>query len=70
MYPLLKKEKKELSVNHLQIACLVNRSRTLRHPTDKKHLNAHYYAHRNYTPEEIPLGHLCEETLLKGFHFV
>ena len=55
---------------NLKIAGLVNRSRTLCHPADKKRLDARYYAHRNYTPEEIPLASVCEETLLKGFHFV
>ena len=49
------------------VNCLVNRSRTLKNPKQKKSLN---YAHSNYTAEQIPLDRVCEETLLKGFHFV
>ena len=48
------------------IHCLVNRSRALEQPTDKKYCTHQYYAHRNYTPEQIPLDHVCEETLLQG----
>ena len=49
------------------VNCLVNRSCTLKNPKQKKSLN---YAHSNYTAEQIPLDRVCEETLLKGFHFV
>ena len=52
------------------IHCLVNRSRTLKHPKQKKSLNNHYYAHDNYTIEEIPLNSVGEETLLKGHQLV
>ena len=54
----------------LRIHCLVNRSRALHSPEDKKHLNNHYYAHHNYKSEQIPLDSICEETLLKGYQFV
>ena len=53
-----------------RIHCLVNRSRALHSPEDKKHLNNHYYAHHNYKSEQIPLDSICEETLLKGYQFV
>ncbi len=52
------------------IHCLVNRSRALKQPTDKKYCTNQYYAQRNYTPEQIPLDRVCEETLLQGFQFV
>ena len=52
------------------IHCLVNRSRALEQPTDKKYCTPQYYAHRNYTPEQIPIDHVCEETLLQGFQCV
>ena len=54
----------------IPIHCLVNRSRTLEQPTDKKYCTNQYYAQRNYIPEEIPLDRVCEETLLQGFQFV
>ena len=52
------------------IHCLVNRSRTLKYPKQKKYLDNRYYAHHNYKTEQIPLDSVCEETLLKGFHIV
>ena len=52
------------------IHCLVNRSRTLKHPKEKKSLDDRYYAQKNYTAEQIPLNSVCEETLLNGFQFV
>jgi len=52
------------------IHSLVNRSRALHNPEDKKHLDNHYYAHHNYKSEQIPLDSICEETLLKGYQFV
>ena len=52
------------------IHCLVNRSRQLKRPTDKKWCKGAYYDHPNYTAEQIPLASACEETLLKGYHFV
>ena len=57
--------------NEILIHCLVNRSIVLKHPQQKKPLEEKfYYAHRNYKVEEIPLNSVCEETLLKGFHFI
>ena len=57
--------------NEILIHCLVNRSVTLKHPKQKKPLeNNYYYAHRNYTTEQIPLNRVCEEALLNGFQFV
>lgn len=56
--------------NEIHIHCLVNRSHPLKHPTDKKRLDRNYYAHHNYTREQIPLNSVIEETLLKGFQFV
>lgn len=56
--------------NEPLIHCLVNRSHTLKHPKQKKHLDSYYYAHKNYTPQQIPLASVCEETLLKGYQFV
>ena len=52
------------------IHCLVNRSRALEQPTDKKYCTNQYYDHHNYTPEQIPLDRVCEETLLQGFQFI
>ena len=52
------------------IHCLVNRSRTLKHPKEKKSLNESYYAHRNYKTVQFPLTSFCEETHLKGFQFI
>ena len=56
--------------NEILIHCLVNRSIALSHPKQKKYLNNRYYAHQNYTPQQIPLASVCEETLLKGYQFV
>lgn len=56
--------------NQILIHCLVNRSRALEQPTDKKYCTNQYYAHRNYTSEQIPLDRVCEETLLQGFQFI
>jgi len=56
--------------NQILIHCLVNRSRTLKQPTDKKYCTNQYYAHHNYTPEQIPLDRVCEETLLQGYQFI
>ena len=56
--------------SEIRIHCLVNRSRVLHSPKDKKHLNNRYYAQHNYTAEQIPLNSVCEDTLLKGYHFV
>ena len=52
------------------IHCLVNRSRALERPTDKKYCTNQYYDHHNYTVEQIPLNRVCEETLLQGFQFI
>ena len=61
----------ENSTDTLLIHCLVNRSRTLKYPKQKKSLDKrYYYAHHNYKITQIPLGSVCEETLLKGFHIV
>lgn len=56
--------------NEILVHCLVNRSRTLKHPKHKKGLSGQYYAQHNYTTQQIPLDSVCEETLLKGYHFV
>ena len=52
------------------IHCLVNRSRTLKHPKQKKSLDKSYYAHRNYKTEQFSLTSFSEETHLKGSQFV
>ena len=56
--------------NQILIHCLVNRSRALEQPIDKKYCTNQYYAHQNYTPEQIPINRVCEETLLKGYQFI
>jgi len=56
--------------NEILIHCLVNPSRALKHPKQKKYLDDGYYAHRNYKIKRIPLASVCEETLLKGYQFV
>ena len=56
--------------NEVLVHCLVNRSRCLSLPEHKKCLNNHYYAQQNYKAEQIPLDSVCEETLLKGYHFI
>ena len=56
--------------DEILIDCLVNRSRSLKHPKQKKSLRGSYYDHSNYKTESIRLDRLCEETLLKGFHLV
>ena len=56
--------------NRILIHCLVNRSHPLEQPTDKKYCTDEYYAHQNYTLEQIPLDRVCEETLLQGFQFI
>ena len=56
--------------SEIRIPCLVNRSRALHSPEDKKHLDNRYYAQHNYTAEQILLASVCEETLLKGYHFI
>ena len=56
--------------SEIRIHCLVNRSRALRNPKDKNHLDNRYYAQHNYTAEQIPLAGICEDTLLKGYQFV
>ena len=58
------------SDGEILIDCLVNQSRTLKYPKQKKNLERDYYSHRNYKVEEKPLNSVCEETLLKGFHFI
>ena len=59
----------ESETQHL-IHCLVNRSRQLKHPTDKRWCKGVYYDHANYKAEQIPVANICEETLLKGYHLV
>ena len=56
--------------SEIRIHCLVNRSRALRNPKDKKQLDNRYYAQHNYTAEQILLDGICEYTLLKGYQFV
>lgn len=63
-------EPDENSPNDLLIHCLVNRSRVFKEPQQKKYLDDPYYAHRNYSVEQIPLDRVFEQTLLKGFQFV
>ena len=46
--------------NEILIHCLVNRSRTLEHPKQKKSLDNRYYAHNNYKVEQIPLNRVYE----------
>ena len=53
----------ESETQHL-IHCLVNRSRQLKHPTDKRWCKGVYYDHANYKAEQIPVANICEETLL------
>ncbi|MCY3743634.1 MAG: hypothetical protein OXH00_21685 [Candidatus Poribacteria bacterium] len=60
----------ENSPDDTRIHFLVNRSRVLKDPKQKKYLDNRYYAHKNYKPEQIPLNSVCEETLLKGYQFV
>lgn len=52
------------------IDCLVNCSRSLKVPADKKSCKGQYYSHRNYTTEKIPLEAFGESTLVKGYHVV
>ena len=56
--------------NEIPIHCLVNRSRALSHPKQKKHLTNCHYVQHNDTPEIIPLNSVCEETLLMSYHFI
>ena len=58
------------STNEILIHCLVNRSRTLKHPKQKKSLDNRYYAHNNYKVEQIPINRVYEETLLRGYQFI
>ena len=62
----------ETRPDEILIHCLVNDSRTLQHPKEKKDLDSdsYYYAHKNYTPQQIPLETVYEETLLKGYQCV
>ena len=60
----------ETRPNEILIHCLVNDSRTLKHPKQKKYLKSNYYAHKNYTPQQIPLEVVYEETLLRGYQVI
>lgn len=60
----------ETRPNEIQIYCLVNRSRALKHPKQKKDLKSTYYAHKHYTPQQIPLEGVYEETLFRGYQVI
>ena len=59
------------ATNEIFIHCLVNASRTLKHPKQKvRRDDKVYYDHRNYKARYLPLDNVIAETLFKGYQLI